>query len=216
VKNGLAAIGEAVTNVYFYVQTSSSRKRGNLFWWSSSIAYGSMIESTSTPKVIEPKLLSACHFSALQPLLSTGYSVAQVKSLLALALLFWQKPNFSDTQIADSPLLYNEFINPASETLAPLVRECLKSGEARLLMRDGFYANPTEKIVDCANLMDVFHGWKKQNIANAWVVPHNAPNRERFVGYWNSIVPQEFTVTYDYLHVKGRFQQLADLMHADA
>jgi len=166
-----------------------------------------MIETASGQNPIEPKLLSACHFSALQPLLSTSYSTPEVKSLLALALLFWQRPTFSDTQIADSPLLYREFINPSRESLAPLVRECIKSGESRLLMRDAFYAGPNEKIIDCANLIDVYRGWQKQDIANAWVVPRDAPNRERFVETWNEIIPQKFTLVYNYLGVKGRFQQ---------
>jgi len=168
-----------------------------------------MTEVATGAKAIWPKLLSPCQFSALQPLLSTGYSIPQVKSLLALALLFWQKPTFSDTQIADSPLLYQEFLHPARESLAPLVRECLKSGEARLLMRDGFYAGPNEKIIDCTNLIDVFRGWQKQDIANAWVVPRDAQDRERFVGAWNEVAPQKFTLTYDYIRIKGRFQQMA-------
>lgn len=161
------------------------------------------------PRPIVPELLGHCQFSALQPLLSANYSIPQVKSLLALALLFRQKPNFTDTQIADSPLLYWEFMHPAQESLTPLVRECLKSGEARLLMRDGFYVNPNEKIFDCANLLDVFRGWQKQGIADAWVVPHDAHNRERFVTSWNGVLSEKSTLTYDYLDVKGRFQQMA-------
>lgn len=150
-----------------------------------------------------------CHFSALQPLLSTSYSPRQVKSLLVLTLLFWQRPTFTDTQIGDSPLLFREFIHPANESLGPLIRECFGAGEARLLVRNAFYRSPGDKLQDCNDLFDVYRGWQKQNMPEAWVVPPDVPNRERYVEQWSDAISKRAILTYDYLAVKQRFQKRA-------
>src|SRR5260370_14880232 len=143
----------------------------------------SSIDLTSTEIGIEA--LTSSLFSALQPLFSLKYSPTQVKSLLVLALLFWQKPTFSDTQIGDNPHLFHEFLRPAGQTLAPLIQNCLASGEARLLLCDAFYVNPYEKLLDCSELIDVYRGWQMQGLPGAWVVPPGAPNRGRYIETWN-------------------------------
>ena len=155
------------------------------------------------------KPLSTSHFSALQPLLSTQYSPVHVKSLLVLALLFWQKPTFSDTQIGDSPHLFREFIHPGRQSLTPLIKDCLINGEARLLLRNAFYAGPERKLLDCAELIDVYSGWRMQGMPAAWVVPNDAPNRDRYIDAWNKVTPRQFVLSYDYLEVKKSFQARA-------
>src|ERR1051326_9179163 len=140
-----------------------------------------------------------CHFSALQPLLSAHYATQQVKSLLVLTLLFWQKVTFTDTQIGDNPHLFREFVVPGGETLSPLIRDCFTAGEARLLLRDAFYNGPNEKVLECRSLIDVYRGWQQQNLPSAWVVPPNEQNRERFVVTWDEIIPPKYMLTYDYI-----------------
>ena len=168
-----------------------------------------MTESTSVGQDISRSTFPYCHLSALQPLLSASYNSRQVASLLSLALLFWQRPTVTDTQLADSPLLYHEQIHPSDEILTPLLRDALATGQAKLLLRDAFYNNPTDKVQNCTNLVDVYRGWEKQAMPEAWVVPPNVTHRARYVENWSSAVPPQHVLTYDYLQVKRNFQSRA-------
>ena len=163
--------------------------------------------STNKPKP-KVKLHGQSHFSALQPVLSASYSKSQIHSLLSLALLFWQKPTFTDTQLGDSPHLFSEFLDPDGEMISPLISEMFSSGESRLLLRDKFILPDGEATENCRSLVDVFEGWQKQNMPGAWVVPPDALNRERYMTVWNDRVPQNAILAYDYLDVKRRFQVL--------
>ena len=62
------------------------------------------------------------------------------------------------------------------------------------------------ELQDCNDLFDVYRGWQKQNMPEAWVVPPNAPNRERYVEQWSDVISKRAMLTYDYLAVKQRFQ----------
>ena len=149
---------------------------------------------------------SSNHFTPLQPLLSNVYSPIQIRALLTVSLLFWQKPTYTDTQLADNPHLYSEFINPGRATLSPFLIKTLQGGEGRLLLRSRFYNQPNEPLFECKNLADVYRGWQTQNEANAWVVPPNVANRNRYIDAWDSQIPDLSILSYDYLSVKQRFQ----------
>lgn len=43
----------------------------------------------------------------------------------------------------------------------------------------------------------------------AWVVPNDAPNRDRYIDAWNKVTPRQFVLSYDYLEVKKSFQARA-------
>lgn len=148
-----------------------------------------------------------CQFSALQPLLAFTHSPQEIQGLLALSILFWQRPSFTDTQIADNPHLYRAYVGSDAAGLAELVKALVRAGESRLLLRAQFVVSPGSAPVECRTLSDVYRAWLAQALPEAWVVPPTVPNRQRFVDYWEKLIPPEQFVSYDYVSVKTRFQR---------
>ena len=152
--------------------------------------------------------------SSAQPTFGVKLTELRLRAMINLGVLFNASTLLTDSQIADNPHFFRSFLtkgeNPSGAfgVLAAYIRAgCLK-----VLLRDEFYIQPTDRVVVCNSISDVYDGWLQQELPGAWVIQDRSSNRTAYIETLDTLLAPQNIIRYPYRTVKSLF---ADRLRAE-